>query len=195
MDRQSPVLLKAVDNIPGALQIGKAGLRVAELRVAVMPRVLRKIRGIMMPCHKINRKLSVPAEFHKGTYPELVPHTADRRPAHAEPGIQLGDVNESYSYWTFGDIFEEKGVPFTPFHGGFGLVANGNIPKPTFWTFKFFRDLSGTCVHRSDELVVLKKEDGSYCGVAWNQSRTRTGRELAKQANRKLKPCAKLFSA
>ena len=39
------------------------------------------------------------------------------------------------SYWTFGDVFEEMGVPFTPFHGGFGLVANGCITKPTFWTF------------------------------------------------------------
>lgn len=81
---------------------------------------------------------------------------------------QLGDLCESYSYWTFGDIFEEKGVPFTPFHGGFGLVANGTIPKPTFWTFVFFKTLQGRCIHRSDELVVVENEDGSYCGTAWN---------------------------
>jgi len=82
---------------------------------------------------------------------------------------RLGDTCESYSYWTFGDIFEEQGVPFTPFHGGFGLVANGKIPKPTFWAFKFFKDLGGgECVHRSDEAVVLKKADGTYRGIAWN---------------------------
>ncbi len=118
-------------------------------------------------------------EFNTSYIPNCPLHDTNQNAAYiAQQLSRLGDVNESYSYWTFGDIFEEKGVPFTPFHGGFGLVANGNIPKPTFWTFKFFRDLSGTCVHRSDELVVLKKEDGSYCGVAWNQSRTRTGREL-----------------
>lgn len=82
---------------------------------------------------------------------------------------RLGDKCESYSYWTFGDIFEESGVPFTPFHGGFGLVANGKIPKPTFWAFKFFKDLGeGECVHRSDNSIVLKKPDGTYRGIAWN---------------------------
>ncbi len=53
--------------------------------------------------------------------------------------------------YAFGDVFEECGVPFTPFHGGFGLVANGVIPKPTFWTFVFFKKLQGDCVHRSGE--------------------------------------------
>ncbi len=81
---------------------------------------------------------------------------------------KLGDDNESYSYWTFGDVFEEAGVPFTPFHGGFGLTANGQIPKPTFWTFSFFKKLKGVCVHRSRNAVVVLKEKDSYCGVVWN---------------------------
>jgi xylan 1,4-beta-xylosidase len=81
----------------------------------------------------------------------------------------LGDTSESYSYWTFGDIFEETGVPFTPFHGGFGLVANGKILKPTYWAFKFFKDLgNGECIHRSENTIVLRKKDGSYRGIAWN---------------------------
>ncbi|MDO5155129.1 MAG: glycosyl hydrolase [Eubacteriales bacterium] len=81
---------------------------------------------------------------------------------------RLGDMNESYSYWTFGDIFEERGVPFTPFHGGFGLVANGGIPKPTFWSFKFFKDLIGACVFRNDDVIVTLDDNGIYHGVAWN---------------------------
>lgn len=91
---------------------------------------------------------------------------------------RLGDGNASYSYWTFGDIFEERGVPFTPFHGGFGLVANGCIPKPTFQTFKFFKQLQGQCVHRSDKALVVKTKRGSYRGILWNQSNQRTGRVL-----------------
>lgn len=81
---------------------------------------------------------------------------------------RLGDKHASYSYWTFGDVFEEKGVPFTPFHGGFGLVANGCIPKPTFWTFSFFKELKGKCIHRAEEIIVMLCDDGSYYGVAWN---------------------------
>ena len=81
---------------------------------------------------------------------------------------KMGEMNESYSYWTFGDVFEEWGVPFTPFHGGFGLTANGCIPKPTFWTFQFFKQLQGECVHKEDNSVVVKAENGKYIGTAWN---------------------------
>lgn len=81
---------------------------------------------------------------------------------------RLGDKHASYSYWTFGDVFEEWGVPFTPFHGGFGLVANGCIPKPTFWTFAFFKELTGKCIHRSEDALVTLREDGSYYGVVWH---------------------------
>ena len=81
---------------------------------------------------------------------------------------RLGDKHESYSYWTFGDVFEEFGVPFTPFHGGFGLVANACIPKPTFWTFAFYKKLQGKCVHRSEDALVTRQENGSFYGVAWH---------------------------
>ncbi len=118
-------------------------------------------------------------EFNTSYVPNCPLHDTNQNAAYLALQLsRLGDMNESYSYWTFGDIFEEYGVPFTPFHGGFGLVANGCIPKPTFWTFKFFRDLEGKCVHKSDDMVVLQKEDGSFCGAAWNWSRTRTGKEL-----------------
>lgn len=83
----------------------------------------------------------------------------------------LGDVADSYSYWTFGDVFEESGVPARPFHGGFGLIAGGLIPKPTLWTFAFFNNLRGEPVYRDDHLVLLRREDGSYEGVAWNVDR------------------------
>ena len=90
----------------------------------------------------------------------------------------LGDDNESYSYWTFGDIFEEMGVPYTPFHGGFGLVANGVIPKPTFWSFAFFKQLQGKCIHKSNEAVIVEGEDGVIRGVLWNHGQTRTGKVI-----------------
>ena len=81
---------------------------------------------------------------------------------------RLGDDNESYSYWTFGDIFEERGVPFTPFHGGFGMVANHCIPKPTFYTFAFYKKLKGKCIHKDDDLIIVQTENGDLRGVTWN---------------------------
>ena len=111
-------------------------------------------------------------EFNTSYIPNAPIHDTNENAAFmAHQLSRLGDVNESYSYWTFGDIFEEQGVPYTPFHGGFGLVANGCIPKPTFWTFAFYKELQrngGSCVYRSDNAVIMQKPDGSYHGILWN---------------------------
>lgn len=123
-------------------------------------------------------------EFNTSYIPNCPLHDTNQNAAYiAHQLSRLGEVNESYSYWTFGDIFEENGVPFTPFHGGFGLVANGGIPKPTFWTFAFFKRLAGTCIHKSEELIVVKTEDGGFRGVAWNSSRVRNGESLSLEFN------------
>ncbi len=117
-------------------------------------------------------------EFNTAYIPDSPLHDTNRNAAYIAYLLsKLGEDNESYSYWTFGDVFEEQGVPYTPFHGGFGLVANGLVPKPTFWTFKFFKELQGKCVCRERELVLVKKQD-KYCGVAWNLNYENTGEPL-----------------
>lgn len=118
-------------------------------------------------------------EFNTSYIPNAPLHDTNRNAAYiAHQLSRLGEDNESYSYWTFGDVFEEQGVPFTPFHGGFGLVANGCIPKPTFWSFVFFKKLKegkGHCILRNDRAVVMSMEDGSYRGVVWNRTNRRKG--------------------
>lgn len=111
-------------------------------------------------------------EFNTSYRPDTPLHDTVKNAAYiAQLLAVLGQTSASYSYWTFGDVFEEQGVPFTPFHGGFGLVANGNIPKPTFWTFAFFKRLQGKAIYQ-DETCVLVKTDNGYRGVAWNYSPT-----------------------
>ncbi len=108
-------------------------------------------------------------EFNTSYRPDSPVHDTTRNAAYiARLLADLGEMNESYSYWTFGDVFEEMGIPFTPFHGGFGLVANGCIPKPTFWSFAFFKQLQGKCLLRNKESVAVRREDGTVAGVAWN---------------------------
>lgn len=118
-------------------------------------------------------------EFNTSYTPKGVIHDTNLNAAFiAHQLSRLGEGNESYSYWTFGDVFEEQGVPFTPFHGGFGLVAEGCIPKPTFWTFAFYKKLqqkqeSGAkCVYKDDNMVLLKDAEGNYAGVAWKVGKT-----------------------
>ena len=55
--------------------------------------------------------------------------------------MEANGLVEGYSFWTFSDIFEEHGLPSTPFHGGFGLLNLHGIPKPTYRVFELLHDL------------------------------------------------------
>lgn len=112
-------------------------------------------------------------EFNTSYTPRGVIHDTNLNAAYLAGQLAyLGDVSDLYSYWTFGDVFEEEGVPFSLFHGGFGMVAAGCIPKPTFWTFAFFKELKragDNCIWRDDNSVVIKRGD-KYVGILWNSS-------------------------
>jgi len=73
------------------------------------------------------------------------------------------------SYWTFSDVFEEGGVARTPFHGGFGLMAVGDIPKASFNDFALLHEL-GTerLTANSDSALVTRRRDGTLAIAVWN---------------------------
>jgi xylan 1,4-beta-xylosidase len=48
---------------------------------------------------------------------------------------------DGYSFWTFSDLFEERGQFSAPFHGGFGLQTIHGIPKPTYHVFEMLHSL------------------------------------------------------
>lgn len=107
-------------------------------------------------------------EFNTSYSPICPLHDTNKNAAYVSRLLAyMGDTCASYSYWTFGDVFEEMGVPFTPFHGGFGLVANGLIPKPTYWAFSFFSKLYEKGIYRDNNLVVTEGKKG-YAGVAFD---------------------------
>jgi Beta-xylosidase len=49
--------------------------------------------------------------------------------------LNCATLADSISYWTFTDVFEEGGAGIGPFHGGFGLVNENGVHKPTFHAF------------------------------------------------------------
>lgn len=116
-------------------------------------------------------------EFNTAYVPDCPLHDTNENAAYlARMLSEIGDYCTGYSYWTFGDVFEEKGVPYTPFYGGFGLVAVHSIPKPTFWIFQFYKDLTGTCVFRNEHSIICKNQE-IICGILWNLS-CETGSDL-----------------
>ncbi len=82
---------------------------------------------------------------------------------------QCDGLVDIMSYWTFSDVFEEQGVVKTPFYGGFGLMAEGSIPKPSFNVFALLRRLGEQRfpVH-SDSVLATRRKDGTLVVAVWN---------------------------
>jgi xylan 1,4-beta-xylosidase len=79
-----------------------------------------------------------------------------------------GDYVDSFSYWTFSDVFEEAGVPKAQFHGGFGMIALNGIAKPTFHLFSFFNSMGKEQLYRDDSTLITRRPDGTIALLAWN---------------------------
>lgn len=76
---------------------------------------------------------------------------------------------DSMSYWTFSDVFEEGGVAKSPFHGGFGLIAAGGIPKASFNDFRLLHLLGNErLAESSDSALVTRRGDGTLAVAVWN---------------------------
>jgi xylan 1,4-beta-xylosidase len=73
------------------------------------------------------------------------------------------------SYWTFSDVFEEQGVIKTPFYGGYGLMAENEIPKPAFDDFELLHMLGTERLPAAaDDVLVTRRKDGTLVIAAWN---------------------------
>jgi xylan 1,4-beta-xylosidase len=84
---------------------------------------------------------------------------------------QCDGLTEMMSYWDFSDVFEEQGVIKTPFYGGFGLIAEGGVPKPAFNAFELLHKLGDQRIDiTSDSMLVTKRPDGSLAIAVWNLS-------------------------
>lgn len=118
-------------------------------------------------------------EFSNSYMPICPVHDTDfQAPYIARILSEAGEYADSYSYWTFSDVFEEFDVPKSVFHGGFGLVALNGIKKPVFYAFEFFSRSGKELLYRDDHLVVTKKDD-TYIIIGWNWHDMRDGKSSA----------------
>jgi xylan 1,4-beta-xylosidase len=78
-------------------------------------------------------------------------------------------MTKMMSYWSFSDVFEEQGVIKTPFYGGYGIVAEDDIPKPAYNVFMLLHDLGDERLPApTDEALVTRRADGTLVIAAWN---------------------------
>ena len=82
---------------------------------------------------------------------------------------QCDGKTQMMSYWSFSDVFEEQGVVKTPFYGGYGIVAEDDIPKPAYDDFMLLHELGDVRLPApKDEALVTRRADGTLVIAAWN---------------------------
>ncbi len=82
---------------------------------------------------------------------------------------QCDGLTQGMSLWTFSDVFEEGGVERTPFYGGFGVVAEDDIPKPAYNALAMLHHLGDTRLKStSDSALVTRRQDGTLVVALWN---------------------------
>jgi len=82
---------------------------------------------------------------------------------------QCDGLAQIMSYWDLSDVFEEQGVQKRPFYGGFGLIAEGGVPKAAFNDFKILHLLGDSRIAvNSDSVLVTRRADGTLVIAVWN---------------------------
>lgn len=107
-------------------------------------------------------------EFNTSYMPTNPMHDTAYNAAYLAPVLAAGgDLVDSFSYWTFCDVFEELDVPTSFFHGGFGLLTHRQIAKPTYHLYAFMARMGAQVLARGDDHLVCADDDGRVTVLAW----------------------------
>ena len=83
--------------------------------------------------------------------------------------LECVGMTNSLMYWTFTDIFEEKGGGQEIFHGGFGMINFQGIVKPSFHAYRMLHQLGDRKLYYADPIVVTKESStGKIRAIAFN---------------------------
>lgn len=96
----------------------------------------------------------------------------DRLPAAAyivKSNLDCIGLTNSLAFWTFTDIFEEKGGASSIFHGGFGMINYQGLVKPSYHAYRMLHQLGNQKLYKDDYLFVSKdSSNGNISALAYN---------------------------
>ncbi len=144
--------------------------------------------GVLGVREKIDRSAFPQAELH---YTEWSASYTPADPIHdsyhsaafiLDKMRNIGRAADSMSYWTFTDIFEEAGPRTTPFHGGFGMFNYQDLPKPSFFAYKFLHQLGDRELVCADPAAfVCRDGGGGVQALFWDFTITHPGPSVINQ--------------
>lgn len=94
-------------------------------------------------------------------------------------------LTNSLAFWTFTDVFEEKGGAASIFHGGFGMINFQGIVKPSYHAYRLLNELGDEKLYKDEYLFVSRDSgDGRIAALAFNYPKEYT--ESVPSGNNKL---------
>lgn len=139
-------------------------------------RYVHSLRDDINWLHKqLNKTKYANAEIHLTEW-STSPNSRDRMHDVLPPAAYIIKTNldciglaNSLMYWTFTDIFEEKGGGETIFHGGFGMINFQGLVKPSFHAYRMLNQLGDEKIYYKDPLFVSRvSESGKIVAIAFN---------------------------
>ncbi|MCA5892230.1 xylan 1,4-beta-xylosidase [Isoptericola sp. NEAU-Y5] len=107
-------------------------------------------------------------EFSTSYRPDNPVHDTAYQAASLAPVLaQGGDLVDSFSYWTFCDVFEEENIPTSVFHGGFGMLGHRQLRKPVFHLYAFMARMGDAVLARGADHLVTRDASGRVTVLAW----------------------------
>ncbi|WP_402462515.1 GH39 family glycosyl hydrolase [Isoptericola aurantiacus] len=107
-------------------------------------------------------------EFSTSYRPDNPVHDTPYQAASLAPVLAGGgDHVDSFSYWTFCDVFEEEGIPTSILHGGFGMLGHRQLRKPVFHLYTFMARLGRHVLRRGEDHLVTRDDAGRVAILAW----------------------------
>ncbi|MFI3291987.1 MAG: glycoside hydrolase [Rikenellaceae bacterium] len=115
------------------------------------------------------------AEIHLTEW-STSPNSRDQMHDYLPPAAYIVKTNldcigltNSLAYWTFTDVFEEKGGGESIFHGGFGMINYQGIVKPSYHAYRMLNKLGNIEVYKDEKLFVSSNsENGKVTAIAYN---------------------------
>jgi xylan 1,4-beta-xylosidase len=137
-----------------------------------------------MVCRAVRK---VHAQIERSAYPHLPLIMSEFNASYAnEPDVtdtpymgpwiastiaQCDGLVQAMSYWTFSDVFEEGGVIRSPFYGGFGLIAEDDIPKASLNVFSLLHKLGNVRLDAAEPSALITRTPAGDLAIAlWNYS-------------------------
>lgn len=91
--------------------------------------------------------------------------------------IELDTVCNSFAYWVVSDIFDEGGIPQSPFSCTYGLLTIHGLPKASFNAFRLLGKMTGDIMNIKTDVpiasgkgMLVTNDHGTTRILLWNQN-------------------------